>query len=132
MTFAQAISEFNPLNDLGQVVLAVKLAGEASFKPGYDNFIGGGFVPPVTDRYLENIHPITGNASDEIARSDEQDIELALDAAHAAKDVWAKSSATELSKLLLKIARPVAGPCLFRRGNLRTVSAVSDRPGFLR
>ncbi len=74
------------------------------FKNRYDNYIGGKFVPPVGGRYFDNITPITGNPVCEIARSDAADVELALDAAHAAKDAWGKTSATERSNILLKIA----------------------------
>ena len=74
------------------------------FKLRYDNFIGGKFVPPVNGKYFENVTPITGAMINECARSDAADIELALDAAHAAKDAWGKTSATERANVLLKIA----------------------------
>lgn len=74
------------------------------FKARYDNFIGGEFTPPVNGRYFINVTPITGEAITECARSDEADIELALDAAHAAKDGWGRTSAAERSNILLKIA----------------------------
>ena len=70
----------------------------------YDNFIGGKWIPPVEGRYFEDFAPITGKAFTEIARSDAKDIELALDAAHAAADSWGRTSATERSAVLLKIA----------------------------
>ena len=60
------------------------------YKAKYDNFIGGKFVPPADGKYFENVSPITGKAFCEIARSTEKDVNLALDAAHAAKDGWAK------------------------------------------
>ncbi|WP_417270913.1 aldehyde dehydrogenase [Celeribacter sp.] len=74
------------------------------FKAKYDNFIGGKFVPPVNGKYFENITPITGQKVCEVARSDAADVELALDAAHAAKEAWGKRSATDRSNLLLKVA----------------------------
>ncbi len=74
------------------------------FKDRYDNFIGGEFVPPVNGRYFDNVTPITGEKITECARSDEADIELALDAAHAAKEAWGKTAAAERSNILLKIA----------------------------
>ncbi len=81
-------------------------AGQFSspFKTRYDNFIGGKFVPPVNGRYFDNITPITGAVVCEVARSDSADVELALDAAHAAKDSWGKTSAAERSNILLRIA----------------------------
>lgn len=74
------------------------------FKNRYDNFIGGAFVPPVAGRYFDNVTPITGAVVCEVARSDKADVELALDAAHAAKDAWGKTSAAERSNILLRIA----------------------------
>ncbi|KJZ19026.1 aldehyde dehydrogenase [Loktanella sp. S4079] len=74
------------------------------FKNRYDNFIGGKFVPPVNGKYFDNITPITGGVVCEVARSDAADVELALDAAHAAKDAWGQTPAAERSNILLKIA----------------------------
>ena len=74
------------------------------FKLRYDNFIGGRSVAPVNGRYFDNITPISGEKVCEVARSDAADIELALDAAHAAKGAWGKTSAAERSNILLKIA----------------------------
>ncbi|MCL2917172.1 acetaldehyde dehydrogenase ExaC [Shewanella litorisediminis] len=76
----------------------------ASFKARYDNFIGGKWVPPVDGEYFDNVSPVDGKVFCQVARSDYRDIELALDAAHAAKDSWGKTSVTERSNLLLKIA----------------------------
>ncbi len=70
----------------------------------YDNFIGGKWVAPTNGRYFENISPVTGEVFTEIARSDADDVELALDAAHAAKDGWGATSAAERAGVLLKIA----------------------------
>lgn len=74
------------------------------FKARYDNFIGGAFVPPVNGKYFDNITPIDGSVVCEVARSDADDVNLALDAAHAAKVAWGKTSAAERSNILLKIA----------------------------
>ncbi|MET3353544.1 aldehyde dehydrogenase [Xanthobacter autotrophicus] len=76
----------------------------APFKARYGNFIGGAFVEPVNGRYFENISPITGKVICEVPRSDEADIERALDAAHAAKKAWGRTSAAERALALLKIA----------------------------
>ena len=73
-------------------------------KTRYDNFIGGEWVAPVNGLYFENISPITGKMYNEVARSDAQDIELALDAAHKAKDAWAATSVTERALILNRIA----------------------------
>jgi aldehyde dehydrogenase len=75
-----------------------------TFDPRYDNYIGGKWVPPVKGKYFENISPVTGEVFCEVARSTAEDIELALDAAHNAKDAWGKTSATERCNILNKIA----------------------------
>ncbi|GAC1445812.1 MAG: aldehyde dehydrogenase family protein [Mycobacteriales bacterium] len=74
------------------------------FDARYDNFIGGKWVPPVKGQYFANITPVTGKPFCEVARSTAEDVELALDAAHAAKDRWGRTSVTERSNLLSKIA----------------------------
>jgi aldehyde dehydrogenase len=73
-------------------------------KSRYDNFIGGRFVPPVKGQYFDVITPITGQVYTQAARSGAEDIELALDAAHAAKDAWGRRSPAERAQVLLKIA----------------------------
>lgn len=55
-----------------------------NFKPHYDNFIGGEFVPPVKGGYFDNISPIDGKVFTKAARSTIEDVELAIDAAHNA------------------------------------------------
>jgi aldehyde dehydrogenase len=81
-----------------------ELGIKSPFKEKYDNFIGGKWVKPVDGKYFENITPISGKPFCEVARSNEKDIELALDAGHAAKDAWGKTSTTERANILLKIA----------------------------
>jgi aldehyde dehydrogenase len=76
----------------------------APFKDRYGNFIGGQWVEPVNGRYFENTSPITGKVVCEIARSDKDDIEKALDAAHDAKDAWGKTAPAERSRILNEIA----------------------------
>ncbi|MBU4568554.1 MAG: aldehyde dehydrogenase family protein, partial [Alphaproteobacteria bacterium] len=77
---------------------------KSPFKERYDNFIGGKFVAPVAGRYFDNPSPITGMTICAVARSDAADINLALDAAHAAKDAWGKTSVAERARLLNLIA----------------------------
>ena len=74
------------------------------FKQRYENFIGGQWRAPAGGQYFENTSPITGKVITHVARSQAEDIERALDAAHAAKDAWGKTSATERANVLLKIA----------------------------
>ena len=68
---------------------------QVPFAERYDNFIGGKWVAPVAGKYFENTSPITGKVVCEVARSDAQDIEAALDAAHAAKDAWGRTAPAE-------------------------------------
>ena len=75
-----------------------------TFDRRYDNYIGGKWVPPVKGQYFDNASPVSGEVFCEVARSTAEDIELALDAAHAAKDAWGKTSATERAAILNKIA----------------------------
>jgi aldehyde dehydrogenase len=73
-------------------------------KAKYDNFIGGHWVPPVDGEYRANLTPATGKPICDVAHAGAQDIELALDAAHAAKDAWGETSTTERSKVLNQVA----------------------------
>jgi aldehyde dehydrogenase len=73
-------------------------------KARYENFIGGHWVAPIDGEYRENLTPATGQPFCEVAHSGAQDIELALDAAHAAKDDWGEASTTERSKVLNAVA----------------------------
>ena len=75
-----------------------------SFKERYENYINGEWKPPVKGQYFDNLSPVNGKKFTEIARSTAEDVELALDAAHAAKDAWGKTSVTERANALLKIA----------------------------
>ena len=75
-----------------------------SYKQRYDNFIGGKWVAPVKGEYFDVITPITGKPYTQAARSGAEDIELALDAAHAAADAWGKTAPAERANILLKIA----------------------------
>jgi aldehyde dehydrogenase len=74
------------------------------YKAKYDNFIGGKWVAPVKGEYFDVISPITGKPYTKAARSSAEDVELALDAAHAAADKWGTTSTTERANILLKIA----------------------------
>ena len=80
------------------------LRGQVAIRNRYDNFIGGQWVAPVAGRYFDNLSPVTGQVVCSIARSQAEDIELALDAAHKARDAWGRTSPTERSNMLLKIA----------------------------
>ena len=85
--------------------IQVQAVAGTPFKLKYGNFIGGEWRDPVNGRYFENTTPVTGAKLCDVARSDEQDINLALDAAHAAKDKWGRTSTTERSNILMKVAQ---------------------------
>ena len=75
-----------------------------SLKPRYENFIGGHWVPPAEGAYMQNPSPATGKTFCEVARSSPHDIDLALDAAHAAREGWAHTSTTDRAAILNRIA----------------------------
>ncbi|MDC3141688.1 aldehyde dehydrogenase family protein [Alphaproteobacteria bacterium] len=75
------------------------------YKEKYGNYINGKFVDPVDGKFFDNITPINGKVLCQIARSNEKDINLALDAAHAAKDAWGTTSVTERSNMMIQIAQ---------------------------
>ncbi|MBB3908293.1 MULTISPECIES: aldehyde dehydrogenase [Anoxybacillaceae] len=77
---------------------------KVQFKKRYDNYINGEWTPPISGQYFENITPVTGEVFCEVARSQAEDIELALDAAHAAKEAWGKTSPAFRATILNKIA----------------------------
>lgn len=74
------------------------------FKDKYDNYINGKWTPPVQGKYFDNISPLTGKVYTKAAHSTAEDIALAVDAAHEAFKTWGKTSATERSIILNKIA----------------------------
>lgn len=77
---------------------------KVSFKSRYGNYINGEFVEPVKGMYFENISPVNGKPFCEIPRSTAEDIEKALDAAHAAKAAWGATSPAQRANMLNKIA----------------------------
>lgn len=73
-------------------------------KKQYDNFIGGEWVAPVKNEYYDNLTPVTGEVLCKVASSSTDDVDLALDAAHQAKDAWGKMPVQQRANLLLKVA----------------------------
>ena len=73
-------------------------------KDKYDNYINGKFTPPANGKYFDVITPLTGKVFSKAAHSSEEDLTLAVDAAHKAFEAWSKTSPTERSLLLNKIA----------------------------
>ena len=70
----------------------------------YDNYIGGEWVAPVDGGYFEDTTPIDGSVLAKISQSNEKDVDLAVKAAWKAAETWNKTSVTERSNILLKIA----------------------------
>lgn len=77
------------------------------FKSRYENYIGGKWEAPRNGEYFDNNSPINGNLIAKAARSTKEDIDLALDAAHKAFPKWSRTSVTERSNILLKIAQVI-------------------------
>lgn len=86
-------------------------------KPKYDNYINGQFTPPVKGKYFDVISPIDGKVFSQAAHSTDGDLDLAVEAAHEAFKTWGKTSATERSNLLNKIAQVM-------EDNLQYIAAV--------
>ena len=82
-----------------------KLSETVSFRPRYGNYIGGRWVEPVSGQYFENVTPVTGKVFCEIPRSNAQDIDRALDAAHAARVAWGHTSPTHRANIMIQIAQ---------------------------
>ena len=81
-----------------------QIAKDIAIRPHYDNWIGGRWVPPVRGRHFDNISPVNGKVVCTVARSTAEDIDLALDAAHAARDAWGQTPVAERSLVLNRIA----------------------------
>jgi aldehyde dehydrogenase len=82
----------------------LNIALKPPFAKRYENYIGGEWRAPKAGKYFDNVSPITGQPVCEIARSDASDVEAALDAAHAAKEAWGRTSPTERALILNRIA----------------------------
>src|SRR6266702_1137280 len=108
------------------------------FAERYDNFVGGKWVAPRSGKYFDNASPVTGQLVCKIARSDAQDVEAALDAAHAAKDAWGRTSVVERAIILNRIAgRKAASPrSIMTRSPItsmsRSASSARSFPGISR
>ncbi|WP_404430159.1 aldehyde dehydrogenase [Microbacterium lacus] len=76
----------------------------ADYRPRYGHYIGGEFVDPVRGQWFENISPVNGKPFCEVGRGTVEDIDRAVDAAWKAFATWGKTSVTERSNMLLKIA----------------------------
>jgi aldehyde dehydrogenase len=73
----------------------------------YDNYIGGRWIAPASGQYFDNATPVTGEVLCRIARSNADDVNKAIDAAHAARAAWGRTSTTERGRLLERIAQRI-------------------------
>ncbi|WP_062118972.1 aldehyde dehydrogenase [Aureimonas sp. AU40] len=76
----------------------------APFKARYGNFVGGRWTDAADGRTFQNHSPIDGRVLCDVARSGAEDVERALDAAHAAAESWGRTSPAERALALLRIA----------------------------
>jgi len=83
------------------------IAQRPEFKAKYDNYIAGKFVAPVNGAYFDVVSPIDGKVFTQAAHSTKEDLEIAVNAAHEAFKTWGKTSSTERSNLLNKIAQVI-------------------------
>lgn len=88
-------------------VETLMLGAKMPFKKRYENFIGGQWVTPASGEYFGNISPVTGQVICEVPRSNAEDVERALDAAHAAKHAWGRTSPAERANILNRIAERI-------------------------
>ncbi|MET8679501.1 aldehyde dehydrogenase [Streptomyces sp. NPDC004647] len=75
-----------------------------SYQPRYDHWIGGEYVRPKLGTYFENPTPVNGSTFTEVARGTAEDVEAALDAAHAAAPGWGRTAPAERASVLNRIA----------------------------
>jgi aldehyde dehydrogenase len=92
------------------------------FKERYDHYIGGEWVAPASGQYFDNISPINGQPFTQAARGNAADIDRALDAAHTAFATWSRTSVTERSNTLLRIAQRIEDNLKF----LATVETIDN------
>ena len=94
-----------------------KIYDRPTFKPHYDNYINGKWTAPASGKYFDVITPLDGTVMTKAAHSNAQDLDLAVDAAHEAFKTWGKTSATQRSIILNKIADRI-------EANLELIAAV--------
>jgi len=81
-----------------------QIGSPVEVKARYENFIGGHWVAPVHGEYMKDLSPANARQFTEVPRSTKEDIELALDAAHAAREAWGETPLTERARILNRIA----------------------------
>lgn len=94
-----------------------KIYDRPTFKPHYDNYINGKWTAPASGKYFDVITPLDGTLMTKAAHSNAQDLDLAVNAAFEAFKTWGKTSATQRSIILNKIADRI-------EANLEMIAAV--------
>src|SRR5674476_1399663 len=85
-------------------------------QPRYENFVGGKWLAPTEGRYRVNLSPATGRPITEVAHSTPADVELAMDAAPAAKDAWGEASGAQRAAVLNDLPGAIAATKVMRAG----------------
>ncbi len=83
---------------------AASFKSQLPIRARYDNWIAGEYVAPARGQYFTNPTPITGQQLCEVARSTHEDVDKALDAAHAAALSWNTTSPAYRANILNRIA----------------------------
>lgn len=68
------------------------------------NFINGKYCSPISDKWIDNYNPSTGEVYSQIANSNAEDVEKAFQAAKSAFPTWSGTPIEKRSEILLKIA----------------------------
>ena len=68
------------------------------------NYIGGRLVDPVSDNWLPNYEPATGNVYSEVPDSGTEDVANAVDAAEVALETWSRSPVDQRVEVLHRLA----------------------------
>src|SRR5450755_4646704 len=93
------------INESGSFAAHLKtIERKIPLRARYENFIGGKWVAPAKGGYFDNISPTTGQVICQIPRSQAEDVERAVDAAHAAADKWGRTAVAERARLLNAVA----------------------------
>lgn len=71
------------------------------------NYSNGALVAPVKDSYLKVYNPATGSVYGEAPDSDEEDMQLAIDAAQEAFPIWSSLSSDKRHEYLTAIAQKI-------------------------
>ncbi len=94
-----------PSTDAPQVYAAPGSQGAVmAYRPRYDHFIGGRYLPPAEGRYFDDISPVTGKPFTEMARGTAKDVDAAVEAGWKAFPSWSRTSPAERALMLTRIA----------------------------